>query len=179
MHQIAVICGSLRKASTNAGLLRSIIGAQDKRFKFEWVDISGFPVFNEDIEVKGIPADVQVARDIVGKADAILFGVPEYNYSIASPMKNAYDWLSRDDKNKYCPVTNKLGAFVSSGASRGGGNAQDHFRQSVIFRKLQILKPSNEAEFLVKRFSGKFFDDNGNLIDESTKKRVPLFLNEF
>lgn len=109
MHQIAVICGSLRKASTNAGLLRSIIGAQDKRFKFEWVDISGFPVFNEDIEVKGIPADVQVARDIVGKADAILFGVPEYNYSIASPMKNAYDWLSRDDKNKYCPVTNKLG----------------------------------------------------------------------
>ena len=143
MYRIAVICGSLRKASTNAGLLRTIVGAQDKRFNFSWVDISCFPVFNEDIEAKGIPADVQVARDVVGKAEAILFGVPEYNYSIASPLKNAYDWLSREDKNKYCPVTSKLGAFVSSGGGKGGVNAQDHFRHSVSFRKMQILKPTS------------------------------------
>ena len=134
MLKVAVICGSLRKASTNAGILRSIIAAKDKRFNFEWVQINGFPVFNEDIESQGIPSLVQKARDDVGKADAILFGVPEYNYSIASPLKNAYDWLSRDDKNKYCPVTKKLGAMVSSGGGMGGGRAQEHFRQSVSFR---------------------------------------------
>lgn len=65
------------------------------------------------------------------KADAILFGVPEYNFSIAAPLKNAYDWLSREDKNKVCPVLEKLGAMVSSGGGVGGQKAQDHFRQSV------------------------------------------------
>ncbi len=56
MHQIAVICGSLRKASTNHGILRAIVATKDKRFNFNWVDIKRFPVFNEDIEAQGIPS---------------------------------------------------------------------------------------------------------------------------
>jgi NAD(P)H-dependent FMN reductase len=36
------------------------------------------------------------ARRLLYEVDAILFGVPKYNYSIASPLKNAYDWLSRE-----------------------------------------------------------------------------------
>jgi len=31
----------------------------------------------------------------------------------------------------------------------------------------------------VQRFSGKLFDENGNLVDEGYLKRIPLFLNEF
>lgn len=49
MYQVAIICGSLRKASTNLGLLRAIFDTQDKRFNFLWVDISNFPLFNEDV----------------------------------------------------------------------------------------------------------------------------------
>ena len=60
------------------------------------MDISQFPVFNEDIpEEKGLPSDVSKAREQVYNADAVLFAVPEYNFSISSPMKNAYDWLSK------------------------------------------------------------------------------------
>jgi NAD(P)H-dependent FMN reductase len=55
--------------------------------------------------------------------------------------------------------------MVSSGGGNGGGKAQDHLRQSVEFRKLNLLKPSKDAEILVKRWGGKFFDDNGNIID--------------
>jgi|LakMenEpi03Aug12_release.lakeMendotaPanAssembly.Ray.scaffolds.fasta_scaffold2824589_1 NAD(P)H-dependent FMN reductase len=55
IYQVAVINGSLRKASIHAGLLRVIIATNDKRFKFDWVNIDNFPMFNEDIEVKGIP----------------------------------------------------------------------------------------------------------------------------
>lgn len=87
MYKIAVICGSLRKASTNAGLLRAILSTNDPRFNFTWIKILDFPVFNEDIEVQGIPQPIQTARDIVASSNAILFGVPEYNYSIASPLK--------------------------------------------------------------------------------------------
>jgi NAD(P)H-dependent FMN reductase len=59
---VAVICGSLRKLSTNAGLIKAIYEAKDQRFFFRWIKIVNFPVFNEDIEAVGIPADVQAAR---------------------------------------------------------------------------------------------------------------------
>ncbi len=36
-YRVAVICGSLRKASTNAGLLKAIYEAKDTRFFFEWI----------------------------------------------------------------------------------------------------------------------------------------------
>ncbi len=76
MFKVAVICGSLRKASTNAGLLRAILNANDTRFVYSWINIHDFPVFNEDIEAEGIPQAVQVARNIVAESDAVLFGVP-------------------------------------------------------------------------------------------------------
>jgi len=34
---VAVICGSLRKASTNAGLIKAIYEAKDQRFFFQWI----------------------------------------------------------------------------------------------------------------------------------------------
>lgn len=104
--------------------------------------------------------------------------MPEYNGTISSPLKNAYDWLSREDKNKFCPVAQKLGAMVSSAAA-GGVKAQDHFRQCVEYRKMNLLKPSKDGEIHVKIFSGKFFDANGNVIDADLKKRVGVFLTEF
>lgn len=67
--------------------------------------------------------------------------------------------------------------MISSAAATGGATAQDHFRQSVVYRKLNLMKPSKDAEILVKRFNGKFFDEYGNLIDQDVKKRISLFLN--
>ena len=51
-----------------------------------------------------------------------------------------------------------LGALVSSAGGFGGSNAQDHFRHISKAKKMQIFKPSPEADLLVKRFAGKIFD---------------------
>ena len=114
---------------------------------------------------------------MVGKSDGILFALPEYNHSVSSPMKNAYDWLSRDDKNKYCPVSSKLGAMVSSGGNMGGKRSQEHLRQITAVRRMELLEPTPEAEIAVKRFSGPFFDEHGNLIDKGVRGRILPFLN--
>lgn len=176
---VAVISGSLRHASTNSGLLRAIIQKKDERFNFVWVDIRDFPVFNEDIEANGYPAAVQHARDVVNKADAVLFGVTEYNFTISAPLKNAYDWLSREDTNKVCPVLDKLGAMVSVAAAVAGQNAQTHFRHSVSYRKVKLLEPTEKARLGINRFNGNYFDAEGNLIDNDTQAKIPVFLNEF
>lgn len=69
--------------------------------------------------------------------------------------------------------------MVSSAGAQKGQNAQDHFRKCVEQRKINLLKPSKEAEVMVNRWGGKFFDDSGNVIDQDLKKRITLFLNEF
>lgn len=179
VYTVALISGSLRKQSTNTGLLRAITDTKDSRYNFIWIDIHDFPVFNEDIEAKGYPPAVQKAREIVGKADGIIFGVAEYNFTISAPLKNAYDWLSREDANKFCPVTEKPIALVSSAAAVAGQNAQNHFKHSVSYRKLKVLEPSEAAKIGINRFNGQFFDENGNLIDQANLQKIPVLLNEF
>lgn len=36
-YKVAIVCGSIRKYSTNAGLARAIYEAKDARFFFHWV----------------------------------------------------------------------------------------------------------------------------------------------
>lgn len=139
VHHVLILCGSLRKSSTNNGLLRAIVELKHPKFKFEWADISQFPVFNEDVEAQKVPAAVEKVRAQAAKCDAILYGIPEYNYSMASPFKNAYDWLSREYPNSKSPVEEKLGAIVSVGGGKGGLNAQRHFRESAEFRKVRLM----------------------------------------
>ena len=55
MYKVALISGSLRKASTNTGLLRAFVAVQHPSFQFCWPSIENLPMFNEDLEQKEIP----------------------------------------------------------------------------------------------------------------------------
>lgn len=68
--------------------------------------IDDLPLMNEDLEEKldgyknvKFPSAVQRLRERVREADAVIFSTPEYNGGISGPLKNAYDWLSRDFTN--------------------------------------------------------------------------------
>ena len=149
--KVLLLSGSLRKASTNTGLLRAIEATNHPKFEFQWADISEFPVFNEDVESTSVPECVKKVRAQINAVDAVLYGVPEYNFSIASSMKNAYDWVSREYPNDPCPVTEKIGAVVSSAGGKGGERAQVHFMQSVSFRKVKMM-PLERAKIQVFRW---------------------------
>jgi chromate reductase len=128
IYKTALICGSLRRASNHAGLLRAFIKESDPRFSFTWIRIDDFPLFNEDIENAGTPPCIQKARNLISQCDAILFGVPEYLHSIPGALKNAMEWLSREDSSHYCPIDNKPCAMVSAGYSMRGLRGQRHFK---------------------------------------------------
>merc|ERR1712137_782446 len=90
------ISGSLRKASTNTGVLRYASEAFSKAgHEFSIVNIGHLPFMNEDLEVGGLPEDVLNFKKEVESADGVLFGCPEYNYGVTPAMKNALDWASR------------------------------------------------------------------------------------
>lgn len=69
--------------------------------------------------------------------------------------------------------------MVSSGGGMGGGRAQDHFLQSVEFRKMKIMPPTGNAEVRVQRWAGNFFNDDGVLINNDVKAKLIPFLDTF
>lgn len=95
VYKVIAISGSLQKASCNTGLLRAALELKVNDLDIEIINISDWPHLNPDLIINGkFPAPVEAARQKVIKADAVLFAIPEYNYRVSAPLKNAYDWLS-------------------------------------------------------------------------------------
>jgi len=93
--RVLALCGSLRKASINAALLRAArrLGAPAAD-----VEIAGWlgrlPLFNPDLEGEPeLPRAVQALHLAVAASDAILIASPEYAHGVSGTIKNALDWL--------------------------------------------------------------------------------------
>ncbi|XP_024176893.2 NADPH:quinone oxidoreductase [Rosa chinensis] len=145
--------------------------------QIEYVDIKLLPLLNTDLESEGrFPPAVEAFRQKIREADSILFASPEYNYSIAAPLKNAIDWASRPPN----VWADNAAAIVSAGGDFGGGRSQYHLRQVGVFLDLHFI---NKPEFFLNAFQPPAkFDSDGNLIDEQSKetlKKVLVSLQAF
>jgi chromate reductase, NAD(P)H dehydrogenase (quinone) len=167
---IVAFAGSLRRNSLNRGLLRATADLLPPEVTFEVVEISDFPLFNEDIE-KPVPRTVQVFRDKVQQADAILIATPEYNHSIPGVLKNALDWGSRSPNI----FSGKPLAIMGAGGQFGTTRAQYHLRQvATALNMFAVTAP----QVLVFNAESKF-DQNGNLQDEKTREFIKKLLDAF
>jgi chromate reductase, NAD(P)H dehydrogenase (quinone) len=152
------ICGSLRKQSTNLGLLKYARDNAPEGIELKIADLSEVPFYNADLE--SVPSQVQALLDDIARADALLLACPEYNYSMAPALKNALDWASRAPKNHL--LDGKPAAILGSGGGMGSARAQYHLRQVCVFLNIHLI---NKPEVFSNAFNGSF-DDEGHLIDE-------------
>lgn len=155
------ICGSLRRQSTNMGLLRYAREHAPEGMTLEIADLSALPFYNADLSEK--PAAVQKLLAQLGEADALLLACPEYNYSLAPALKNALDWASREPDNHL--LAGKPAAILGAGGGMGTSRAQYHLRQVAVFLDLRLL---NKPEVFCNAFAGTF-DGDGNLTDARTQ----------
>ncbi|KAL3516516.1 hypothetical protein ACH5RR_023424 [Cinchona calisaya] len=170
--KVVALCGSLRKASYNRGLIRAateICKESIKDVQIEYVDISPLPLLNTDLEVEGTyPPVVEAFRQKILRADSVLFASPEYNYSVSAPLKNAVDWASRPPN----VWADKAAAIVNAGG--GGARAQYHLRQIGVFLDLHFI---NKPEFFLNAFQPpQKFDSDGDLIDADNRERLKQLL---
>lgn len=120
--KVLVFAGSLRKASYNKKVARiaQAFLEKDSSLEVEYLDLQTLqlPVYDGDIEAKGIPEGAKILGDKMRAAQAFVISSPEYNGSISSPLKNAIDWASR---TKPEPIGKKavLLMSVSQGAMAG------------------------------------------------------------
>lgn len=91
--QFIAVSGSLRRASTNTGLLQTVqqVAPGDLRVTV-FAGIGDLPHFHPDRADEPIAA-LAAWRSAVRDADAVIFSTPEYAHGLPGVLKNALDWL--------------------------------------------------------------------------------------
>jgi chromate reductase len=164
--KILGIAGSLREASYNRSVLRAAGTVLPDDAEMEILDISGIPVFNDDL-LGDLPETVVELKRKVKEADALLLVTPEYNYSISGVMKNVIDWGSRPYGDN--AWDGKPAAIMGASTGLlGTARAQYHFRQILQAVNVHTL---NHPEVMISKAAERF-DDEGNLTDEQTKEFI-------
>jgi chromate reductase len=151
--KILGLCGSLRKKSTNMGMLRYAQAHVPEGMTIDIADLSHIPFYNEDIKDK--PNSVETLFQQMSEADGFLFACPEYNYSIAPALKNALDWASREPNNLL--LNDKPAAIMGAGGGMGTSRAQYHLRQVCVFLNLH---PLNRPEVFCNAFANTFNEES-------------------
>ena len=170
---VAVLVGSLRKASLNRKLAQALIAMAPPSLALKIVEIGDLPLYNQDSEDPP-PATWADFRKAIAGSDAVLFITPEYNRSVPSALKNAIDVGSRPyGKSAWA---GKPGAVISvSPGALGAFGANHHLRQSLVFLNVPAMQ---QPEAYVGG-ADKLFDAAGNVTNESTKAFLTKFAAAF
>jgi len=137
--KLGIFVGSLRRDSYSKKVAKYLAGLLDEQFEVKYPDISRLALYNEDLDVEGIPEEWQVFRDEVKALDAVLFVTPEYNRSVPAVLKNALDVASRPSGKSVWG--GKPGAIASVSPGKiGGFGANNHLRQTTTCLNILIMQ---------------------------------------
>jgi len=90
---LLALCGSLRRASMNAALLRAVARLAPAGMEMEiYGGLADLPLFNPDLEAD-LPPTVRRLHGAIEACDALLIASPEYAHGVTGVLKNALDWL--------------------------------------------------------------------------------------
>ncbi len=171
MLNIAIVVGSLRKESINLKLAHAMKALAAGKMNFHFLDVASIPLYNQDHE-DNLPASVAKAKELVTKADGVLFFTPEYNRSLPGVLKNVVDWVSRPwGQNTW----NKKPAGIVgiSVGSIGTAAAQSHLRSILTILGMPVMGTPE----LYLHLTQDFFTSTGEIANEDTKKILQGYID--
>ncbi|NQW30849.1 MAG: NAD(P)H-dependent oxidoreductase [Ignavibacteria bacterium] len=169
--KIIGISGSSRNNSYNAGLIIKAQQLLTDSVDFETLDIAAWPMYNQDMEAHGVPAEILSARELIKQSDGVILSTPEHNYSISALLKNAIDWLSRPPQRSFFEKS-VLIVGASPGAF-GSVRAQGHLRDIMHALNANVFL---QPQLLVTNVKDKV-DAGGILTDQKTIETYQQILN--
>jgi NAD(P)H-dependent FMN reductase len=181
--KVLVFAGSTRAGSFNRKLAHVVAkmaaasGADVTHIELADFDI---PLYNADLEARGTPADVMRLKQVMYENPAWIVCTPEYNASYPPLVKNTLDWVSSPVKGD--PVWNDdfrssrgkvVGVLSASPGALGGLRSQSHLIPLLFNLKCWVCP----TVFALSK-AGDAFDAQGELIADSSRKRVQAVINE-
>ena len=173
-YKIAIIVGSLREASLNRKVARSICAMRNDNLECSMIEIGDLPLYNQDSDANP-PEQYVRFRQQIAEADGVLFVSPEYNRGIPGVLKNAIDVGSRPygqsafDKKPAAIVT-------ASPGSIGGFGANHQIRQAAVFLNMPVMQ---QPEAYLGHVSDDSFDADGCLKEGALKELVASLARAF
>ena len=141
--KVKAIIGSTSSTSFNLKIVEHLRKRHADKLEITPVFINDLEMFSIDIESTP-PENVKEFKNNVKDSDAVLFAVPEYNYSIPGALKNALDWFSRGGD---LTIKEKPAFIVGSSMGvLGSVRAQMHLREILSNPSLApIVLPGNDV----------------------------------
>lgn len=171
MTNVAVLVGSLRKASLSRKAAQALIERAPSGMTARIVEIGDLPLYNEDLEAS-VPDAWKAFRAEIAKSDGVLWVTPEYNRSIPGCLKNALDVGTRPPKHNV--FDGKPAAVVSVTPYKLGAMAANHaLRQALVFPNLPVMQ---QPEAYLANAKELFAD---GLKDDATAKFLTTFMTAF
>lgn len=168
MLKLLALCGSLRRASLNAMLLRATqrLAAQNIHISL-YPSLGDLPLFNPDIEHTESDAVIRL-RDAILSSDGLIIASPEYARGVSGVMKNALDWMVGNESFINKPI-------MLLNASPRAHHALDAMRLTLRTMSANVI---DEAHVAVQ-IMGTKLDEEGILNDagiaQSLRKAIEVF----
>ena len=173
-HKVAVLVGSLSKASLNRKMSRALIAVAPPSLELSYVEIGDLPLYTPDFEADP-PAAVRAFREQIAQSRcAAVRDSPSTTARCRACLKNAIDVGSRPYGKSVWGGKPAAVVSVSPGAI-GGFGANHHLRQSFVFLDVPAM-PAPEAYI---GGAAKLFDEQGALTNESTREFITKFMQSF
>lgn len=173
--RILVFGGSLRRDSFNRKLAAiAAEGAREAGAEVTLIALRDFPmpIFDQDLEdASGKPEHAARLKALFLEHDGLIIASPEYNSSISGALKNAIDWVSRDDSAAETPLSALTGKTAvlcaASPGALGGLRGLVHLRAILGNLGITVL-----PEQVTVAKADQAFREDGSLADAKLAARV-------
>jgi len=163
---LLLVSGSLRTASTNTAVLRTARDVAPAGTAYTLYDeLSALPHFNPDADADPLVPIVVRLRNLVHRADALLFSTPEYAGALPGSLKNLLEWLIGDDHPG--SIYEKPVAWVNA-STRGVGLAHASLRAVLGYAKANVV----EAACVELPVAASSLGPDGLLSDARERERL-------
>lgn len=173
MHKVAVIVGSLRKASINKKLAGALSKLAEGKLDFRMIRIDDLPMLTGDDTKDDMPAAVHRFKEEVEACDAVLFVTPEHNRSVPAALKNAFDWGTRPPKDSW--RGRPAAVLGTSPGNLGTAIAQQHMRTIASGHVSALMG----APLVFLKNTEGLIDADGTVTNEKTRAFLQGFVDQF
>lgn len=169
--KIALIIGSLRKASINRKFAQYIVSQMPENVTVEEVCIADLPLYNQDYDDTTIDSYERVRQQLTA-ADAVLIVTPEHNRTMPAALKNVIDIASRPYKESVWRHK-KVALVTASPSNYGGINSGLDVRKSMQMLSAHMMV---SPEVYLSQATDSLNEDGS--VTERTQKYLQTFIDE-
>ncbi|MBO1530550.1 NAD(P)H-dependent oxidoreductase [Psychrobacter sp. F1192] len=168
---IALIIGSLRKASINRKFAEYIVSQIPDSIKVSEVNIADLPLYNQDYDDMTIDSYERVRAQLKA-ADAVLIVTPEHNRTMPAALKNVVDIAPRPHGNSVW-TGKKVAVVTASPSTYGGRSSGLDVRKSMQMLSAQMMI---SPEVYLGHATDSLNEDGS--VSERTQKFLQKFVDE-